>query len=247
MMTLFLILLSTFIVSLISFVGVFTLSLNKEVFNKILFSLVSLSIGGLMGGAFLHLLPEAVEELSAENVFLYTLLGFFVFLVIEKIIHWRHCHKLECTVHSFAYMNLIGDAIHNFVDGLIIAAAFITNIGVGIASTVAIVFHEIPQEIGDFGVLVYGGMEKKKALFYNFLTAITAVFGGIFGYYLLFFTEITSSILLPIAAGGFIYIAASDLIPEIRKENNVKKSVLNFGIIFIGIFIMYLLKFIEIH
>lgn len=229
-------------VSLASFIGVFTLSLSKEILNKAVFYLVALSVGGLMGGAFLHLLPEASQKLSAENVFLYTLGGFFLFLIIEKIIHWRHCHKGDCSIHTFAYMNLVGDGVHNFIDGLIMAAAFITSPGVGIASTIAIFLHEIPQEIGDFGVLIYGGLSRKKALFFNFLTALTAVIGGVFGYYLLSFTEMASVFLLPVAAGGFLYIAASDLIPEIRKENDVKKSVLNFVIIFLGILAMYFLK-----
>jgi len=230
------------LVSLASFIGVFTLSLSKEILNKAVFYLVALSVGGLMGGAFLHLLPEASQKLSAENVFLYTLGGFFLFLIIEKIIHWRHCHKGDCSIHTFAYMNLVGDGVHNFIDGLIMAAAFITSPGVGIASTIAIFLHEIPQEIGDFGVLIYGGLSRKKALFFNFLTALTAVIGGVFGYYLLSFTEMASVFLLPVAAGGFLYIAASDLIPEIRKENDVKKSVLNFVIIFLGILAMYFLK-----
>ncbi len=242
MPTLFLIILFTFLVSLASFIGVFTLSLSKEILNKAVFYLVALSVGGLMGGAFLHLLPEASQKLSAENVFLYTLGGFFLFLIIEKIIHWRHCHKGDCSIHTFAYMNLVGDGVHNFIDGLIMAAAFITSPGVGIASTIAIFLHEIPQEIGDFGVLIYGGLSRKKALFFNFLTALTAVIGGVFGYYLLSFTEMASVFLLPVAAGGFLYIAASDLIPEIRKENDVKKSVLNFVIIFLGILAMYFLK-----
>jgi zinc and cadmium transporter len=199
-----------------------------------------------MGGAFLHLLPEAAENLDNENVFLYTLAGFFLFLLIEKTIHWRHCHKEHCEIHTFAYMNLIGDSIHNFIDGLIMAAAFIASPGLGVASTIAIILHEIPQEIGDFGVLIYGGIKKKKALLYNFLTAVTAVFGGICGYYLLSFTEAVSVFLLPVAAGGFLYIAASDLIPEIRKENDVKKSALNFSIILLGILAMYALKFLEV-
>ena len=246
MSTLFLIILSTVIISLLSFLGVLTLAFKKQTLNKILFYLVSLSIGGLMGGAFLHLLPEAVEETNSINVFLYALLGFFLFLIIEKVIHWRHCHKNDCTIHSFAYMNLIGDGVHNFIDGLIIAAAFLTNFGVGIASTIAIFLHEVPQEIGDFGVLVYGGVERKKALFYNFLTALTAVAGGIIGYYLLSYTQAFSAFLIPAAAGGFVYIAASDLIPEIRKENSVKKSILNFAIIFLGVLAMYALRFLEI-
>ncbi len=247
MSVLFLILISTFLVSLISFIGIFTLSLKEKILEKALFFLVSLSIGGLMGGAFLHLLPEAAEEFENGEVFLYTLVGFFLFLIIEKIIYWRHCHKSRCPIHTFTYMNLIGDGIHNFTDGLIIAAGFIASPGLGIASTVAIFLHEIPQEIGDFGVLVYGGFSRKKALFFNFLTALTAILGGVFGFYLLSFTEVASKFLLAFAAGGFLYIAASDLIPEIRKERDIKKFFVNFGIIFLGILAMYLLKFLGVE
>ena len=207
--------------------------------------MVSLSVGGLMGGAFLHLLPEASEKVNGENIFLFTLIGFFLFLIIEKIIHWRHCHKDVCPIHTFVYMNLMGDAIHNFIDGIIIAASFIFNPSVGFASTVAIFLHEIPQEIGDFGVLVYGGIDKRRALFLNFLTAITSVVGGVLGFYFLGAVQNISQYLLSIAAGGFIYIAATDLIPEIRKENDPKKSIINFGIIFLGIMLMYILKTLE--
>ncbi len=246
MAALFLIIISTFLVSLVSFIGVFTLSLKEKNLEKALFFLVSLSIGGLMGGAFLHLLPEAAEKFDNDEVFLYTLAGFFLFLIIEKIIHWRHCHKSHCPIHVFAYMNLIGDGIHNFIDGLIMAAGFIVSPGLGIASTVVIFLHEIPQEIGDFGVLVYGGFSRKKALIFNFLTALTAILGGVFGFYLLSFTEIASKFLLAFAAGGFLYIAASDLIPEIRKEVDIKKFLVNFGIIFLGILIMYFFKFLGV-
>lgn len=242
MATLFLIIIFTFLVSLVSFVGVFTLSLKEKILEKVLFYLIALSIGGLMGGAFLHLLPEAAEKFDNGDVFLYTLAGFFLFFIIEKVIHWRHCHEGHCPIHTFAYMNLIGDGIHNFIDGLIMAAAFIASPGLGVASTFAIFLHEIPQEIGDFGVLVYGGFSRKKALIFNFLTALTAILGGVLGFYLFSFIDVASKFLLAFAAGGFLYIAATDLIPEIRKENNVKKSFLNFGIIFFGVLIMYFLK-----
>jgi zinc and cadmium transporter len=233
-------------VSLISFIGVFTLSIKEKVLEKILFYMVALSAGGLMGGAFLHLLPEAIEEFGGGDIFLYTLAGFFLFLVIEKFIHWRHCHKEHCPIHTFAYMNLVGDGVHNFIDGLIMAAGFVVSPSLGVASTVAIFLHEIPQEIGDFGVLVYGGFSRKKALFFNFLTALTAVLGGITGFYLLSFTEFASKFLLAFAAGGFLYIAASDLVPEIRKEMDVKKFFINFAVIFLGILLMYCLKFLEV-
>lgn len=244
MTTLFFILLATFLVSLLSFIGVLTLALNDKILKKILFYFVSLSVGGLMGGAFLHLLPEATESLGGQ-AFLYVLIGFFIFFVIEKFIHWRHCHEGECPVHTFAYMNLIGDGIHNFLDGVIIAAGFMAGTGLGIVATIAIFLHEIPQEFGDFGVLIYGGFSKKKALFLNFVTALTAVVGGILGYYLLSSVGTVSPYLIAFAAGGFIYIAASDLVPEIRKEENMKKMTLNFIVIILGVVALYLLKFLE--
>lgn len=242
MITLLSIILATFLVSLLSFAGVFTLSMKENLLDKIIFYLVALSVGGLMGGAFIHLLPEAIESYKGENALLIALVGFFIFFIIEKTIHWRHCHKGHCEKHTFAHMNLIGDSIHNFLDGLIIAASFIVSPAIGITSTIAIAMHEIPQELGDFGVLIYSGMTRKKALILNFITALTAVIGGIFGFYLSSNIDSISPILLLLASGGFIYIAATDLIPEIRKETNTKKSIINFLIIILGIFIMYLLK-----
>lgn len=240
--TLLWIILSTFLVSLISFIGVLTLSIKQKILNKILLHLVSLSAGALMGGAFLHLLPESIEESKNLNVFLYVLVGFIIFFLIEKLLHWRHCHKQNCSIHTFAYMNLVGDCIHNIIDGLIIAAGFITNIQLGIVTTLAVAMHEIPQEIGDFGVLVYGGFKKTKAVFLNFVCALTAILGGILGYLLSGNIASSSMFLLPFAAGGFIYIAASDLIPEIKKEINVKSWTITFLVFLLGILIMYCVR-----
>ena len=237
METLLLILLSTFLVSLIAFIGILFLILKENLIDKILMILVSLSAGVLIGAAFLHLIPESIK--FNENIFIYVLIGFSLFFLIEKILHWRHCHDVECKIHSFAYMNLFGDAIHNFIDGLIIAASFLSDFSLGISTSLAIALHEIPQELSDFGVLIYGGFDKIKALFLNFLIALTAVAGGLIGYYLLNSQSIIK-FLLPFAAGGFIYIAASDLIPELRKEIDIKKAFLNFGIFILGIIIMYL-------
>jgi len=245
-MVLLYIVLSTLLVSLLSLIGAVALALRENILKKIIFYLVSLSIGGLMGGAFLHLLPEAIEEAGVTMPLVLVLLGFFLFFILEKIIHWRHCHKDNCPVHTFAYMNLLGDAVHNFLDGLIIAASFSVNVGLGITSTIAIILHEIPQELGDFGVLVFGGISKGRALLYNFLTAIMAMAGGILGFFLLVQMESVSVYLLGLATGGFLYIAASDLLPEIKKETNVTKSIFNFVIIFLGIFLMYLLTFLEV-
>ena len=236
------ILLATFIVSLISFVGVVTLALKDKILTKILLILIGLSAGALMGGAFLHLLPEAVEKSSGLDVYLFVLVGFILFFLIEKVLHWRHCHKGECDVHTFQYMNLVGDSIHNFIDGLIMAASFVVSIPLGITTTIAIATHEIPQEIGDFGVLLYGGFSKKKAITLNFAIALTAVLGGIVGYFVSGLTENIVVFILPFAAGGFIYIAATDLVPEIRKELDMKKYMATLIVFICGILIMWVTK-----
>ncbi|PIN76635.1 ZIP family metal transporter [Candidatus Woesearchaeota archaeon CG10_big_fil_rev_8_21_14_0_10_36_11] len=238
-----LILLSTFVISLISFIGVITLSLNEKLLRRIVLMLVALSAGALMGGAFIHLIPEAIEipGNSVQGALLYVLVGFVFFLFIEKVLHWRHCHKGKCDVHTFAHMSLFGDTVHNFIDGLIIAASFVTNMSLGFVTTIAVALHEIPQEMGDFGVLLHGGFKKGKALFLNFVTGLTALLGGIVGYFLSKSVESTLGFLLPFAAGGFIYIAASDLIPEIRNADTVKKGIVYFVIFVVGLVMMYFL------
>jgi zinc and cadmium transporter len=238
------ILLATFIVSLISFVGVVTLALKDKILNKILLILIGLSAGALMGGAFLHLLPEAVEKSTGLNVYLFVLVGFILFFLIEKVLHWRHCHKGECDVHTFQYMNLVGDSIHNFIDGLIMAASFVVSLPLGITTTIAIATHEIPQEIGDFAVLLYGGFSKKRAIILNFVVALTAVLGGIVGYFVSNLIENIVVFILPFAAGGFIYIAATDLVPEIRKELDMKKYMATLFVFICGILIMWVTKVI---
>jgi zinc and cadmium transporter len=206
--------------------------------------MVGFSAGALMGGAFLHLLPESLAETEAMTVGLFLLIGFSTFFIIERVLHWHHCHKGTCEVHTLSYMNLTGDAVHNFIDGLIIAISYIADIRLGIVTTIAIIAHEIPQEIGDFGVLIYGGFSKSKALLYNFISASTAILGALIGYFLsATVTGIIPSI-LPFAAGGFIYIAASDLIPELHKEPDIKKSLVSFGFFVVGIILMFAVKII---
>jgi len=244
-MVLFWIIFSTFLISLLALVGIFTLALKEKLLDKILFFSVALSAGGLMGSAFLHLLPESLEKSKSLNVSIWVLIAFIVFFLIEKILHWRHCHKGKCPVHLFGYLNLLGDGVHNFIDGLVIAAAFLTNSSLGLTTSLAIAMHEIPQEIGDFGVLVYAGFNKWRALFLNLVSATLAIFGGLVGYLLSGFSHSLASFLLPFAAGGFIYIAASDLLPEIRKETKIEKSLISFGTFIVGILIMYALKLME--
>lgn len=227
-------------VSLISLIGAFALVLKEKLLDKILVLLIGFSAGGLIGGAFLHILPESLEQSSSQHVFFYTIVGFVLFFILEKYLHWRHCHKGVCDIHVFTYLNLVGDGIHNFADGLVIGASFVVSIHFGIITTLVIMFHEIPQEIGDFGVLVYGGFKKSKALFFNFLSALTCIFGTALGYPLSESIKNFSIYLLPMVAGGFIYIAGCDLIPELHKQSNRKRSLLSIIFFVLGIvFILF--------
>ncbi|MFH0816741.1 MAG: ZIP family metal transporter [Methanobacteriota archaeon] len=245
------ILLATFLVSLIAFVGAFTLAISPKVLEKLLLSLVGLAAGTLIGGAFLHLMPEALDEMaevmghaeSQEVVMLMVIAGFVIFFILEKLL-WRHCHKDHCEIHTFAYLNLAGDGVHNFLDGLIIAAGFLAGPEIGVVTTMAVAFHEIPQEIGDFGVLVHGGVARKKALMFNFATALAAVAGGLLGYFLIPEIGGFEFYILPFAAGGFLYIAAADLIPELHKESNTVRTILAFGMFLVGIAMMWAMKYL---
>jgi zinc and cadmium transporter len=242
-------LISVFLVSLISLIGIITLSFKTKRLNKILLYLIALSAGTLIGGAFLHLIPELAEDSFTHYLSIYILLGIVLFFILEKIIHWNHCHKNlvdKNHVHPFAYTNLIGDGLHNFLDGIIIAASYLISVPTGIATTIAVLLHEIPQEIGDFGVLMHAGFSKSKALAMNFLSALTAVLGAALTLILTTSIEHIEFPLTAIAAGGFIYIALSDLIPEIHKHSHkISKSLLQLLIFLIGIGLMALLLLLE--
>lgn len=243
-------LISVTIVSLVSLVGVITLSIKIDLLKKILMFLVSFSTGTMFASAFFHLMPEAVAKIGfGFKMSAYLMVGVLFSFVMEKIIHWRHCHNpqhFEEHIHSFAYMNLFGDCIHNFIDGLIIAGAYLVSIPTGVATTMAVIWHEIPQEIGDFGVLLHGGFNKNKAILYNFITALTAVFGTIIVLILGPHYENFINFLLPFAAGNFIYIAGSDLIPELHKETAIKKNLIQFLFLIAGVLMIILLGFLEI-
>jgi zinc and cadmium transporter len=242
-------LLSVFIVSLISLIGILFIFIKKDKLNNLLIFFVSLSVGSLLGGAFFHLIPEIINNTGFSlSVSFLILGGIILFFVIENFIHWRHCHipTSKSHPHTLGTMNLIGDGIHNFIDGLVIAAAYFVNLPVGIATTLAVVIHEIPQEIGDFGVLLYAGYSKKKALFFNFLSALTALIGAVIGIIFAEKSIIFGYIVIPIAVGGFLYIAGSDLIPEIHKNQEKKFPLKNLLGILLGILIMYGLTFLEV-
>ncbi|MBR9703798.1 ZIP family metal transporter [Candidatus Pacearchaeota archaeon] len=232
------IILMTIINGFIAFAGAFTLLISRKNLKKILLILVSFSIGALLGGAFFHLIPEALENLSILKTIIILLIGIIIFYLIEKYLHWHHCHKEgKCKQHPYTHLILYGDGLHNFIDGLIIASSFIISIPFGILTSLLIILHELPQEVGDFAILVYGGFTKKKALLYNFLAQLTAVLGGILGYFYLGLQNY-AIYLLPFAAGGFIYIAVKDLIPEVFKERDKIKIIQNIIAIILGLLIL---------
>ena len=241
-------LISVLIVSLISFVGVLTFSIKTDKLKKVLLYMVSFSAGALFGDAFIHLLPEIIDEVGfGLEISIYVMFGIGFSFIVEIFVHWRHCHipTSKQHVHPFAIMNLVGDSVHNFIDGLIIGASYLVSIPVGIATTLAVVLHELPQEIGDFGVLLHGGFSKFKALFFNFITALTAVAGAIFALLISSYVENITTFLIPFAAGTFIYIAGSDLIPELHKEVKVGKSLMQFIAIVLGVVVMLGLLLLE--
>jgi len=238
-------LIAVILVSATSFVGALGLVLEDKLLNKLLISLVAFSAGSMIGAAFFHMLPEVLISQGAETTFVYLLFGFCLFFVLERILRWRHCHKEACETHQhLGWINIVGDGTHNFIDGLTIFASFLVGPALGIPVTISIIMHEIPHEMGVFGVLVYSGFSKIKAVIYNFLTGLVAVAGVIVGWLFFAQSQSLSQFVLPFAAGGFIYIAASDLIPELHKEKNLGKAVSTFVIFVAALIFMYEMKII---
>ncbi len=240
-------LISVIVVSLISLIGVFVLVMKPENVKKISFLLVGFAAGSLLGDVLIHLLPEAFAQLAGQfTVPILTMAGMIVFFFVEKILHWRHCHVPDCSAHpqTLADISLVGDSIHNFIDGLMIAAAYLVSIPIGLATTIAVVCHEIPQEIGNFGVLLHGGYSAKKALFYNFLSGLTAVFGALVALFIGAKMGNFAQFLLPVTAGGLLYIAAVDLIPEMHHDSRPKASIIQFLCLASGFFAMALMAII---
>ena len=240
--------LSVLVVSLISLIGIFTLAVNEKLLNKILLFLVSFSAGALFGDAFFHLIPEVSKSGFLISSSFYILTGIIVFFILEKFVHWHHHHVIgpdEEHPEPFAIVNLIGDIFHNLVDGMIIAGTYLASIPLGIATTIAVILHEIPQEIGDFGVLLHGGFTKTKALLYNLFAALFAVLGAVIVLVIGLNVENINLFLVPFTAGGFIYIAGSDLIPQLHKETKIQTSIIQLVFFLFGIALMFLLLFLE--
>lgn len=238
-------------VSVLSLVGVFFLSLSEERLHKILFLLIGFSAGGMLGATLFELIPEAVEmgELLGGGLasFLYITVGFVSFFILERFIYWYHGHghgqdfkadpdpRIGTRVREFVYLNLIGDGIHNFLDGMLIAISFLTEFSLGIVTTIAVFSHEIPQEIGDFGLLIYGGFKRSKALMMNFLSACTAIAGAVFAYVFDIYVQNFSALLIPFAAGGFMYLAASELVPELQREEHYGRAAVQLLLFIAGL------------
>lgn len=234
METLWWIILSGIGMSLIALVGVVFCFFKEKRIRGLMLPLVAFSSGALLGGAFLHLIPEAMELASGGGMFLWILSGFSLFFLMEQFLHWHHCHKMPSEhKHPVTYLILLADGLHNFIGGLAIAGSFMISVKTGMVTWLVCAFHEIPQELGDFGVLVHGGWEAKKALVYNFLSALTIIPAGLIVYF--FSSSIDMTFLLPFAAGNFIYIAASDLIPEVKHSETLKKGLLHFAAFVAGI------------
>ncbi len=242
--------LSVGLVSLISLIGIFTITLKPERLKGMVLTMVSFAVGGLFGDALIHLIPEAFEQLGSGPVTsLLIVVGIFLFFALEKFLRWQHCHipTSENHIHPVATINLVGDAVHNLMDGVIIAVGFLASPQIGFATTLAVIFHEIPQEIGDLGILIHKGLSIKKALFLNFLSALMSFAGAMIA--LVIGPKIAgfTAYCLPVIAGGFLYIAGSDLIPELHHGHDVnfRNSAKQLIFMVLGVGIMVLLAFLE--
>lgn len=239
---------SVLAVSAISLSGVALLSLGESTIRRWMHTFLSFSTGALLGDVFLHMVPEMAEGGGfGLRTSLLMLGGILLSFSLEKFIHWRHCHDDVCDVHHHpvGWMNLIGDCVHNFMDGILIAGSFLISVPLGITTTIAVLLHEIPQEISDFIVLLHSGFSRGKALAFNLLFALSAVVGAL----LILFTSRQlpelSLYLLPITAGTFVYIAGSDLIPELHKESGTRQALGQFMGLSAGIALMAVLLFLE--
>ncbi len=229
--------------SAIALVGMVTVSLSPQRLQRILLPLVAFAAGTLLGGAFLHMLPASiVGGAPVERVFLWTLAGFAVFFGLEQFLHWHHSHRPmeHGEKRPLTYLILVADGLHNFLGGLAVAAAFVADTRLGISTWLAAAAHEVPQELGDFGVLVLGGWSRRSALLFNILSALTFLLGGLVAYWTS--ARMDVAFLLPFAAGNFIYIAASDLIPEVKHNHGVRANMLHFAAFVAGVALLFVVR-----
>jgi len=241
------------LVSALSLIGVFTLTLREKLLDDFLLVFVSFAAGGILGAVYFDLVPEAIRLIESDLALILQAFGFIVFFLVERLLYWFHGHghadadgvrisseDTRTGVKGYVYLNLIGDAIHNSMDGIVIASSFFAGISAGLATTLAVIFHEIPQEIGDFAILIHGGMTRLRALGFNFLTATTSILGAVYAYLFLGSTGNQLGYVLAFMAGGFVYLSASELIPEIRREASLGKSLVQFALFCTGVAFIWL-------
>jgi len=226
--------------------------------TRVLPAMVSFAIGALLGAAFLAVLPHALAAPGVRDMHAITstvLLGLLGFFLLEKLVLWRHCHAHECEAHgatpdtavthahshakASGYLILFGDGVHNFVDGVLIAAAFLTDVHLGVVTALAVAAHEIPQEVGDFAILLHSGFTRGKALFYNVLSSLTTVVGGVLAYFSLGIAQAALPYVLAVAASSFIYIAVADLIPGLHKRLEPRVTLVQVLLIGAGVLTIY--------
>lgn len=241
------ILLSSIAAALVSLVGGLFVIFNDEKVRKATHYIVSFAIGALFSVSFLDLIPEAIEMGSVESVMPYVLLGILMFFLLEKFIFWYHCHDGKCPVHTYSYIVLWGDFLHNFVDGIILGLTFLVDMRLGFITTIAIILHEIPQEIGDFGILIHGGFSRKKALWYNFLSALSVIIGGVLTYFIGAALEPFLPKALGLIAGAFIYLAAVDLMPELHEYPKLSHTLIQILFIIVGALLVIAPGFFLVH
>lgn len=255
---------SVFVVSLVSLVGVAAFSLREDLLRRSLYLLVGLAAGALLGDAIIHLVPESLEAIGSERLFGLTVMsGVVAFFILEKYLRWHHAHHGVEEEHEgherfekqgaghephahLAPMVLVADGVHNMVDGAVIAASFLVSPALGIATTIAVFLHEIPQEISDYALLIHSGLSRMRALFFNFLSGLTALLGAALVLLLNDSLESLGAYAAAFTAGAFIYLAAADLVPELHKTTAGRRSVLEFLAFVIGIGLMFALTFLEV-
>lgn len=220
MSTLAWIVLSGLAMSAIALVGAVAVLMPPAKLERILLPVVGFAAGSLLGGAFFHMLPESIDALGNRlGIYVALMAGFLVFFVLEQFLHWHHCHRVHHTTHRpLGHLILLADGLHNFIGGLAVGGAFVVDIRVGVVAWLVAAAHEVPQELGDFGVLMHSGWQRRSALAWNFASALTFLLGSLLAYAVADHVEV--AYLLPFAAGNFIYIAAADLLPEIASEES---------------------------
>ncbi|MCO6429439.1 MAG: ZIP family metal transporter [Deltaproteobacteria bacterium] len=238
----FWILLSGIAMSLIALVGSLTLVLKQSSLDKILLPLVAFAAGSLIGGATFHMIPAAVDRMgNSTSVYVWVVAGFLSFLFLEQFLHWHHSHKTSREEREpLTFLILIADGLHNFIGGLFVGASFIIDIRLGISAWLAAAAHEVPQELGDFAVLLHGGWRKLQALLFNLLSGMTFLVGGLVAYAMS--ATLNVDFLIPFAAGNFLYIGAADLIPEIKAGRNFRTNIVHFVSFSLGLALLLSLR-----